>query len=166
MEHLDDAIHLDMTGHLKEQLSHLIGQSVSWIEDNKDKEVFNGSTVRSMLQRFGNDIIKDLLFKDYWMQERLSVINQRSAKFTVLSGIRMVREMEYFSKNFLGPDKRVIVLKVNRLNEDGTQFEGLTGSDRYHITETDVERIIPDTLIEASGMRELKEETLAFYQSL
>lgn len=155
IKNTEGVCHMDITGQLKSELAHLIGKDVEWIDENKDVALFEGSTVRSMLQRFGNDIIKKILFKDYWLQERLARVNECKADTIIISGIRMVREVEYFQKNFCGDDKKVISLKLSRLNDDGTVFEGLSGEDRFHITETDVDRIDPDFYIEAKNLEEL-----------
>jgi hypothetical protein len=165
MEHFNNVSQMDITGQLKAELAFLLGKDITWIDQNKDTTFFDGASVRSMLQRFGNDIIKKILFKDYWLQERLSRINELEGVI-LLSGVRMAREVEYFQKNFQGADKRVITLKIIRLDKDGNEFCGLNEIDRFHITETDVDRIEADYTIKSSNLEELYSKLSVFYNTV
>lgn len=161
---LSNNLHLDVTGHLKECYGRVVGRSVKWLDENKDTEMHDGFTYRSGLQVFGNSVMPTVLFKDVWLAERHQRILERNADITILSGIRLLREVEYFQKTFISPQTRVIVLKVCRVQKNGNAFSGVSEADSQHITETDVDRIKADYNVTAKDVEELQDGLKCFMQ--
>lgn len=164
MDNLDDAQWLDMTEDLKIKVAEMLGISMTQLERFKDEPVnetifiddggvFSGfKTIRHFLQFLGNEIAPTLLGKYHWCLLRQEKMFSVDHKVNILSGIRQLKEVEYFTK--MNPDKEVIVIKLER-TKDGKPYSPINDSDKSHSTETEVDLIEADYTFSCENLEEL-----------
>lgn len=167
MEDLSDAQQLDMTGGLKEVVADMFCVSAPQLEKDKDNCLveYGGSvfTIRHFLQFIGNEIAPPLLGKYHWAMERQHKMFSADREVNILSGVRQLKEIEYFTK--MNPDKEVIVVKLER-TKDGKPYSPINDSDKSHSTETEVDLIEADYTFSCENLGEVKESAKLLLKSL
>lgn len=159
MEELDNIKRTDITSYLKRGVAKMLGISVKELEYIKDNgfiltenqagDNLSVVTPRRILQHQA-DMCRPYLTCEKAMEELLS----EDRDYYLLTGVRLPNEVDLIKR--VHADKRVIVLKVER-----TDFE-FKSDDKQHKTETLVDLIEHDYLIQAKDLDELKEKVGEF----
>lgn len=174
---LDNFQWLDMTGGLKEVVAKMFGISLGQLEVVKDVAGFceasprgkSGNietkryTARHFLQFIGNDIAPPLLGKYHWAMERQHKMFSVDREINILSGVRQLKEIEYFKK--MNPDKEVIVVKLVRL-ANGVEYSPINKADKSHSTETEVDLIEADYTYRCENLEEVEKASIDFLSKL